>query len=100
VPVSFVLKYEALAGDDCYLGGSHGVMCAGDESGFYVQDGTTVSYFPSIRKYHIHSLNNQNVYFVHVVLNPTFKPSRSHPSITSNIYKISEMVTGEEYASG
>jgi hypothetical protein len=23
----------------------------------------------------IHSLNNQNVSFVHVVLNPTFKPS-------------------------
>jgi hypothetical protein len=46
VPISFVLKYEALAGDDCYLGGSHGVMCAGDESGFYVQNGTTVSYFP------------------------------------------------------
>ncbi len=52
MPVSFVLKYEALAGHDCYLCGSHGVMCAGDERGFYVWDGTTVSYFPSIRKYH------------------------------------------------
>jgi hypothetical protein len=52
VPVSFVLKYEALAGDDCYLGGSRGVMRAGDESGFYVQDGIIVSCFPSIRKYH------------------------------------------------
>lgn len=30
----------------------------------------------------IHSLNSHNVSFVHVVLNPTFKPSRSHPSIT------------------
>jgi hypothetical protein len=30
----------------------------------------------------IHSLNSDNVSFVHVVLNPTFKPSRSHPSIT------------------
>jgi hypothetical protein len=30
----------------------------------------------------IHILNNQNVSFVHVVLNPTFKPSRSHPSFT------------------
>jgi hypothetical protein len=27
----------------------------------------------------IHSLNSHNVSFVHVVLNPTFKPSRSHP---------------------
>ncbi len=30
----------------------HTGLCAGDESGFYVQDGTTVSSFPSNRKYH------------------------------------------------
>jgi hypothetical protein len=30
----------------------------------------------------IHSLDNQNVSFVHLILNPTFKPSQSHLSIT------------------